>query len=443
MPDLNFQDLFGGNDTSSGIQTAALMQAIRQRRAAGMLGLATGDPAMSAMGNELNGEANQYQQTLVGAVRARPQYAMESEQAKQAKLANDAWADPAMGPALRGVLGQFMPNMNLPEDASVPVMRNLLGPAEKYAQSWAAMASRNKLQDRYDPVTKQHYLFDPMSGASFSPDGRPLTSPVRTGPGAPMGTPPPSAVPRTGGSGNGRPPGAPPNPNAPEPTRDPRASKWEDELKKDLDAASASSRSAFGSTANIIFRGARILPLLLQKNPDGTPRQPTQQEWQDISAALVAMQTNGVPPEQMTLNAMPRDIAGDVSKIKSWLSSAPQAPDRQAWIERFVSNIQREEEQAKAFQRNAQLQRVAMHSDYANNFPKRMKQNLRAYGLDPSIVDQIRAGTYAPPAAEGGAGPASAPAISEQDRAAKAWADANPNDPRAAKIRDMLKTKGL
>jgi hypothetical protein len=212
-----------------------------------------------------------------------------------------------------------------------------------------------------------------------------------------------------GGGQRSQPPQQPADPNALEPI--PPAGKLADnyrhlseKFEKDMDAASASSRSAYGQSANIVFRSARILPLLQGQNPDGTPRQLTTQEWQDVSAALVAMQTNGVPPERMTLNATPKDLKGDAASIMSWLTSKPYAPDRQEWIDRFVYNINREEEAAKGYQREVQMQRLGQNSQFLSQWPNRAKQAARSYGIEPELIDQVRNGTYRPPPPRGGGG---------------------------------------
>ena len=178
--------------------------------------------------------------------------------------------------------------------------------------------------------------------------------------------------------------------------------KLAEKFQKDMDAASASSRTQFGQTANVVFRGSRNLALLNQKNPDGTQRQLTLPEWQEVSGGLMAMQTGGVPTERMMQEGLPRDIKGNVASIMSWLTSSPNAPDRQAWIDRFTSNVNREEDTAKKTQREAQLSRLPSNSEFFSRYPNRAKLAAGGFGIGPEMVDLVRSGqqpTAAPSAA--------------------------------------------
>jgi hypothetical protein len=58
-------------------------------------------------------------------------------------------------------------------------------------------------------------------------------------------------------------------------------------------------------------------------------------------------------------------------------------------------------------------------------------------GYGASVIGRVSDGIV------GGAGPSGGAGVSRADQQAKAWADANPDDPRAAAIRERLKAKGL
>lgn len=178
--------------------------------------------------------------------------------------------------------------------------------------------------------------------------------------------------------------------------------KMIDSFKKDMDAAAASSRSAFGQSANVVFRGARNLALLNQKNPDGSQKQLTLPEWQEVTAGLIAMQTGGVPTEGMLREGLPKDVQGDAAGIMSWLTSDPHAPDRQKWIERFTANVNREDEAAKKYQRSVQMQRLPSYSQFFGMYPNRAKLAGAGYGIAPELIDQIRSGTFRMPVEGGG-----------------------------------------
>ncbi len=74
MPDdVDYLSLFSGDQPTAQTQAAALANAIRQRRAAGTLGMITGDPAMGAVGKEMTGNADKMEQGLLGAAQHRAQ----------------------------------------------------------------------------------------------------------------------------------------------------------------------------------------------------------------------------------------------------------------------------------------------------------------------------------------------------------------------------------
>lgn len=319
----------------------------------------------------------------------------------------------------RDLARQYAPELNIPD--GVPGARILqLYPMLKdqyEAQLKAKLfgISHGKFQWHTDPLTLRTYRSDPITGAEWWENGSVKTAPIRPGPQIPGlptppadGTTPPTPAPKIkpspkeaqtpAGPDKTAPTGGPIGPPEPLPAAGPLAKAYETSMtafKKDMDAAAASSRSAFGSSANIIFRGARVLPLLKQVDPKtGQPRQLTTQEWQDVNAALLSMQTGGVPAQQMMNEGLPTDIQGNAAKLMSWLTSKPHEPDRQEWIDRFLNNLKREEEAAKTFQRETRLERLASYSQEFGRYPNRFKIAAKPYGIDPSLIDQVASGTY-------------------------------------------------
>jgi hypothetical protein len=69
--DLDYNALFGSDDSAAQASASQLAQALRQRRAAGQLGLATGDSANAALGQEMTGNADKMEQGLIGAAQHR------------------------------------------------------------------------------------------------------------------------------------------------------------------------------------------------------------------------------------------------------------------------------------------------------------------------------------------------------------------------------------
>src|SRR5258708_31741118 len=77
--DPDYLDLFSGDTGTAKNQAALIAQAIRQRRAAGALGMVSGDPAMASLGKEFAGEGDRMEQGLLGAAQHRASQGLQSK----------------------------------------------------------------------------------------------------------------------------------------------------------------------------------------------------------------------------------------------------------------------------------------------------------------------------------------------------------------------------
>ena len=176
------------------------------------------------------------------------------------------------------------------------------------------------------------------------------------------------------------------------------------EFRHDMDAAKAKG-GAFAQAGQSLAAVQRLVPLLSAKNPDGSPRQLTSVEWNEVATQFQRLLMGGVPrAQQLIEETKPKSLKGDIGQFWSWFTSAPYAPDQQEWIDRFMSNINREHQVALNQVHNEQLKTLPTHGAYFNMFPNRAKQDaLSLIGKDaPKYVDQVRKGTYRPPAEEAG-----------------------------------------
>jgi hypothetical protein len=302
---------------------------------------------------------------IKGMIETGPKLALEDQRIAAGQREAEAATSPATGAALRGLAAKY--GANVPEGTPNAAAEKIANIAEKGYTAEQSRLSRADVARIMAEGGKQ----------------KAIITATGTVPGAQ--------------------PAGPVDPNALEPI--PPSGKVADnyrklaeKFQKDMDAAAASSRSAFGETAKVVFRGARNLAILNQKNPDGSQRQLTLPEWQEVTGGLIAMQTGGVPTERMMKEGLPNDVNGSAAGIMSWLTSSPHAPDRQAWIERFLANINREEETAKKYQRDVQMQRLPSNSEFFSKYPNRAKLAAHAYDIGPELIDQIRNGQSPSPA---------------------------------------------
>ena len=359
-------------------------EAIRGQRSSGLMGLLSGDPQLAGAGKSLYGEAEKGQATMLGMPQERIGLAEGQQKVAAGERLAASETDPATTTLRRALAKKYAPDQaesidTAPGGALNTVLPNL----EKFAATKETADARRE-------AAKESAAARADVARIMAAGGRDRAIITTTGqaPGAPGQPVDPAAL-----------EAIPPAGKLADNYR-----KLADGFKKDMDAASASSRSAFGQTANVVFRGARNLAILNQKNADGSQRQLTLPEWQEVTGGLISMQTGGAPTQEMMKEGLPHDVEGSAAGIMSWLTSNPHAPDRQAWIDRFTSNVNREEETAKKFQRDTQMQRVPSHSQFFSQYPNRAKLAAGGYGIEPSIIDQVRAGSFKPDA------PASVPA---------------------------------
>jgi hypothetical protein len=297
--------------------------------------------------------------TITGALTRGPQLALEDQRVAAGQREAEAATSPATGTALRQLATKY--GANIPEGTPNAAAEKIANLAEKGYTADQQRLSRADVARIVAEGGKQKAIIT----ATGTVPGAQSSAPVD--PNALEVIPPSGKV-----ADNYR--------------------KLAEKFQKDMDAAAASSRSAFGETAKVVFRGARNLAILNQKNPDGSQRQLTLPEWQEVTGGLIAMQTGGVPTERMMKEGLPNDVNGSAAGIMSWLTSSPHAPDRQAWIERFLANINREEETAKKYQRDVQMQRLPSNSEFFSKYPNRAKLAAHAYDIGPELIDQIRNG---------------------------------------------------
>lgn len=209
--------------------------------------------------------------------------------------------------------------------------------------------------------------------------------------------------------------------------------KLADALKKDLDA-DAGRTGNFGKISNTVIN-AEKLQQLTQQHPDGN-LDPRQMEEYALGLANMLSGSSGAARSQVEA-LVPHTIMGNAQKMKEWLLNDPQGAEQQNFVKRMAETVEREKALAEEQLNKVREQRLTSHSKLAKQDPETYKAILKGYGLNPEDYDQngLRKNKQAPQTNKPSAVPAAAHPMAND---AKAWAKANPNDPKAQEILNRL-----
>lgn len=350
----DYIDLFSGDDSVARSRAADLADAIRRRRAAGTLGMITGDPAMSAVGKEMSGDADRMEQGLMGAAQHRAQ--MDVQRQHYDALAKHQAAMEAQG------------------WGRLDVSRGHLD----------AINQRLALQGvRYNPNTGQ---FENIGPKAVPPRKTPPVIPGADAPAAPA--PGPSA------------------PAAQNPL--PPLGKWQDKALKELGAdfdPSGGRAGEFGKNQARFNAATRLLQLA--QNPDGSPANLNPQQMPELAQSLASLISNGGQGTMAQIEHLtPKTMSGDWAKVSQWLTNEPQGAGQQAFVQNMIETAKREQAVAQQGIEQVRGQRAQKHQRILQAEPDRSRRLLNSFGWDLSPTgDVVMKGPAAPPQASAEAPP--------------------------------------
>ncbi|WP_242394857.1 hypothetical protein [Anaeromyxobacter oryzisoli] len=458
--DGNLLDLFAGDDATANNEASALANAIRARRAAGTLGMITGDPAMAGVGRQLAGNADALEGKLFDVGQARLHYGPQMEEHQNLQAARQ---NPAYAAALRDTLHRY--GSNVSDDAPAQVLERLLPVEEKFAQAnmmgGLRYALQGRLQQKTDPGTGETYLLSPLDGATYYMNGSPRTHGVRrpgfggpgfgSFPGAPGGAPAPA--PAAGPAPAAAPRGAPASllPGASS-----AAGGGRTPLPGPATAGGSSPAAGTGGGASYPRLYGKVLDAALQKlgtdfdpNKSGGEIQRNQarlnaairlrklvtdengnvkamippQFMRETAAALAGLISNGGQPAQSLIEELsPRTGSSKVADIVQWITAHPQDAGQQAFAKLYLESANREAEAAQEALNQGVSARFGKHQRVVYGNPEEARRTLEPYGWTIQRVGRdwklvpggARAGTAAGPAPTA-AGPARISSDAEYD----------------------------
>ena len=336
MEDVDYLDLFSGNPAVAGNQAQLLAQAIRQRRAAGTLGMITGDPAMAAVGKEFTGQGDKLEQNLVGAAQHR---ASQDIQRQHLDVESQRLA------AMMGLQGARV---------------------DQGQQRIDAMNRGLALRGlRYNPNTGEFVNLNPAAG-----NGPPPTRPPSFLPGA------------TSATGGGAPVPAPgPGPAAGIP---PAGGKILDKRLKELGAdfnPSGGRAGEFGKNQARVNAANRVLALAMDEN--GQPRDLAPNQMPELAQSVASLISGGGTGAQAQIeHLLPHTVRGDVQKWIQWLQGDPRGADQRAFVQQMVETAKREAAVAQQGIDQVRSQLVNKHQLVLRGNPNEARQVLNGFGWD-------------------------------------------------------------
>lgn len=361
--DIDYGALFGTDPAAAGNQAAALAQAIRQRRAAGTLGMITGDPAMSGVGQQFEGQANAMQQTLGGSGEKRAEHALQERHL--------------------GVQEQQMENMLRHQQTMEDVAANRLGQGDqRLAIERQALANRLAIAEqnlgqrgiRYNQNTGQYENVSPgkvpvSAAAPPTPSSLLPASTAAAGGGGPPTTTTPSGQPQA-------PPASPAGP--------PMAGKMLDKALKELGEDFDPNRGRSGELGKNMARvnaASRIVALGADEN--GNPRNLTPQQMPEMAQSLASLISGGGGGAQAQIeHLLPKSYTRDAAGILQYFTDEPQGAGQQAFVQQMLDTAKRERDVAAKAMQTAVTQRLGKHQMVLSRNPAEAAQTLSGYGFD-------------------------------------------------------------
>jgi hypothetical protein len=448
--DLDYNSLFGSDPGAAQASAQAIAQALRQRRAAGQLGLATGDSANAAVGKELTGDADKMEQGLVGAAQHRAGLDVQRKHLEQ------------QAAQLQAMMGYRKDQIEAKQnnfDTNAAQKQQQLDQTEEYRKLLLGLKGSER-------IATHDALGNPIFARKFGGGGGPSRGP----PAAPVpmlgSSPAPGPAPIAAPGGAGAAPGAVPGPGAtvppgqftPGPTG-PSPSKgipdgrggfllspvaldqaaeafWKDKKLPavargrvgSLIASAVANRAAElhpGSSypggqsfsplqgkdldKELISFGADLDPtggragefgknyartqaatalLALATDEQGRPRNLTPQQMPELSQALAALISRASSGAQAQIEHLtPHSLVGNSAAIIQWLTNEPTGTNQVAFVRNMVETALRERDVASKALADTARSRISKHQGLIKSNPEEARATLKAYGLDPSLID--------------------------------------------------------
>ena len=339
---IDILDLLTSDEPTARRKSQAMVRALRREKAAGMLGVASGDPVLGQLGGRFLSDAGEGQKELAQAPVARLRYALEAQKAKQAEAQQKAMQDPRTGAAMRGMAGAYGQDL---QDVPAEALPSLLPLA---SQAHNARLSQERVdQDQWTPTGK---------GTS----GR-LNK--KTGAFVPFGGGAPAKDPTTG---------------EPMPAG---FNKPKQEALQKLDEALNSYKGKGGGEMvklqGRVHAAERVFGLGLDEK--GLPKNLTRNEMTEMAQSVATLiSTGGVATEHLVNEMTPHSAGLDLSQRVQYLLGRPEEANTKEFIKRLGFTAKREREIAIGQLLEGMKKALPGHAETMRAFPNETAQIVRS-----------------------------------------------------------------
>lgn len=156
-----------------------------------------------------------------------------------------------------------------------------------------------------------------------------------------------------------------------------------DKANKMITASTASGRSAFGKSANIL-RSAEAIEVLVNQQPPG---QMDSRQITELARSLDAMLSQGAATIAGTQKLIPHSMSGDAAKIAEYISNQPKGAGQAKFIKRMIETVEREKNLAHTQIKREAQKMLSSYADLAKKQPEAWKLMLREQGLPEDIFE--------------------------------------------------------
>lgn len=159
-----------------------------------------------------------------------------------------------------------------------------------------------------------------------------------------------------------------------------------DRVGKVLDAELASSRSAFGRSANTHQAAEKIEAMVKDLDPNSL----TTQQIAELTRNLDGMLSNGQPTVSGMNKLLPSSAMGDASKMAAYISNIPVGAQQAAFVQNMLQTVRREKTLAAEQMQQTQGKILGPYNDLKDQ--PVFQEMLRMKGLPSNIFEPTKGG---------------------------------------------------
>ena len=152
---------------------------------------------------------------------------------------------------------------------------------------------------------------------------------------------------------------------------------------------------AFGASKAVFDRGERLESMIDYANKYQQGGADSRQIV-ELATGFQAQLTGGNARGnyQQVQDLIPHTLVGNVQKMTEWLTNNPQGAKQQAFVDRMMQSVHRENATVQAQMDRTRFQRIAGFEPWMQRNPDQAENIMRSYGVDPQAYQQWKQGGF-------------------------------------------------